>query len=144
MKTWQQLVGELADADRAPMECLWQDIDGVHLEGPPDSAPMTSILWMWPAEASRAGEERRVYRIRLDGEQAYLATAGPADIESTEPWGDLNQVDQMRCAGSFTPTAARETRLIELHERVCSGGGTPVTFFDRAEFRRGRDPQGRE
>ena len=36
--------------------CLWQDLDGLHVTGPPQSAPPTSILWAWPTGASAMSE----------------------------------------------------------------------------------------
>ena len=54
--SWAQAVaGPLAGAT-----CLWQDLDGLHVETAPPSPPPTSILWGWLART-------RLVRARLDG-----------------------------------------------------------------------------
>lgn len=73
--------------------CLWQDLDGLHAEPPPQLAPPASILWGW-----RGGSH--LVRVRLDGDDAYVAVhdmtaAGPVP-ERTVPWA----VDDLRVAAS--------------------------------------------
>jgi len=65
--------------------CLWQDLDGLHVEPPPAEAPPTSILWGWRGEA-------HLVRARLDGDDAYVAVhqaavgVPGATPEQTVPW----------------------------------------------------------
>lgn len=68
------------DAD-GDVTCLWQDLDGLHIEVPPDSPPCTSILWAWTKST--------MLRVRLDGDRAYVARC-PSATTGTEicPWTD--------------------------------------------------------
>jgi hypothetical protein len=54
--------------------CLWQDLDGLHVEPPPPDAPPTSILWGWRGESVLA-------RVRLDGDTAYVAVLDVAVLD---------------------------------------------------------------
>lgn len=70
--TWASAVaGPLAGCT-----CLWQDLDGLHVEPPPLDAPPTSILWGW-----RGGGF--LVRARLDGDTAYVAAV--ADVTALDP-----------------------------------------------------------
>jgi hypothetical protein len=70
--TWSEaLSGPLAGCT-----CLWQDLDGLHVEQPPLDAPPTSILWGW-----RGGSF--LVRARLDGDTAYVAAV--ADVAALDP-----------------------------------------------------------
>lgn len=61
---------------------LWQDPEGLHLGpiAPGEPAPPTSILWAWSQE--------RLMRIRLDGENAFVACIARSDapLTPTFPW----------------------------------------------------------
>lgn len=83
--TWAEaLSGPLAGCT-----CLWQDLDGLHVEPPPLDVPPTSILWGW-----RTGSF--LVRARLDGDTAYVAAVteaalldpevGPVFTAPTVPW----------------------------------------------------------
>lgn len=64
-----------ADAVAGPLAgatCLWQDLDGLHVEAAPESAPPTSILFGWLAGT-------RLVRVRLDGNTALVAVLDCAD-----------------------------------------------------------------
>ena len=66
-----------ADAVAGPLEgvtCLWQDLDGLHVEPPPAEPPPTSVLWGWRGDGY-------LVRVRLDGGIAFVGVhdaAGPA------------------------------------------------------------------
>ena len=67
--TWAQaLTGPLAETT-----CLWQDLDGLHVEPAPASPPPTSLIWGW------CGRDHLV-RLRLDGDTAYVAVHGPRGL----------------------------------------------------------------
>lgn len=69
--------------------CLWQDLDGLHVEPAPSNAPPTSILWGWRGDGF-------LVRTRLDEDTAYVAAvadltalgpdAGPGTVTTTVPW----------------------------------------------------------
>lgn len=64
-----------ADAVAGPLAgatCLWQDLDGLHVEAAPANAPPTSILWGWL-------DRTRLVRVRLDGSTAFVAVLDCAD-----------------------------------------------------------------
>jgi hypothetical protein len=79
--TW----AEAAFGPLAGCACLWQDLDGLHVEPPPADAPPTSILWGWRGDSV-------LVRARLDGDVAYIAmldeTAVGTDTVrvTTIPW----------------------------------------------------------
>ena len=73
--------------------CLWQDLDGLHVSGPPAEAPPTSIVWGWRADGWRIGQPvgpiRNAFRRSSTGpsfskeldERGYrLAQADGADV----------------------------------------------------------------
>jgi hypothetical protein len=74
------LAGPLAGAT-----CLWQDLDGLHVESAPASPPPTSLLWGWHGDT-------HLVRVRLDGDIAFVAVhtvaaGGPADgVAGVLPW----------------------------------------------------------
>lgn len=95
LTTWAAAVsGPLAGCT-----CLWQDLDGLHVEPPPGEAPPTSILWGWRGDTY-------LVRARLDGDDAYVAihqmpagaaaATGGAAPERTVPWA----LDDGRVAAS--------------------------------------------
>jgi hypothetical protein len=72
--TWAQAVsGPLAGAT-----CLWQDLDGLHVEPAPAAPPPASLVWGW------RGHDHLV-RLRLDGDTAYVAVHSPQDPPSAHP-----------------------------------------------------------
>lgn len=123
--TWASAVaGPLAGCT-----CLWQDLDGLHVESAPADAPPTSILWGWRGASV-------LVRVRLDGDTAYvavldLASAGRVPVV-TAPWA----VDDGRVAAAVA--AARAGRgpgpasggVGAKYEQVIVGGieTGPVTF----------------
>ncbi len=129
--TWQELRAELTRPDK-PFECLWQDLDGVHLAPPPEEPPLTSILWAWPqVEPGQTVNHEDLRRVRLDGETAYVAHPGPGRAQSTLAWGDLHQIDQVRGADGLAAADIRNLALAEYVEDVPSDGRTPLTFVYR-------------
>lgn len=121
--TWAEAVaGPLGGAT-----CLWQDLDGLHVEPAPAAPPPTSILWAWRGDSL-------LVRLRLDGQTAYVAVHDPFVQEptgrmpvETVPW---NRNDR-RVAGSVRHgpdaadggTGARYEQVI-----VDIDGGGPITF----------------
>jgi hypothetical protein len=64
-----------ADAVAGPLAgatCLWQDLDGLHVEAAPKNAPPASILWGWL-------DRTRLVRARLDDGTAFVAVLDCAD-----------------------------------------------------------------
>jgi hypothetical protein len=74
--------------------CLWQDLDGLHVEPAPAQPPPASLIWAW------RGHDHLV-RLRLDGGTAYVAVHQP----SAEPPGAT-------AAGSATGAAAYPRRTL--------------------------------
>lgn len=118
--TWQ----EARDSELAGMECLWQDLDGVHLEPAPHDPPRSSILWAW----SSAGEPPRAVRCRLDGDMVLLAQTDSTGGESLVLWGNHDRVRQVRAAGT---SDVLTVRLIQVQESVSADGRVPLSFLYR-------------
>lgn len=122
-----------ADALAGPLTgvtCLWQDLDGLHVERAPASPPPTSVLWGWC--------EQYLVRIRLDGDTAFVAVHDPAGKGDTAPgvatrllaWGS----DDGRIAASHgRGPAAADGGVGATYEQIVADGaaaGTgPVTFL---------------
>lgn len=73
-----------ADAAAGPLAgctCLWQDLDGLHVEPVPADAPPTSIMWGWRGDSL-------LVRVRLDGDVAYVAVhdATASRLAGVVPW----------------------------------------------------------
>jgi hypothetical protein len=118
--TWADAVaGPLAAAT-----CLWQDLDGLHAEPAPQSAPPTSILWGW--------RDNTLIRVRLDGETAYVAVLSPAAAGTkTVPW-DLRPGGDGRVAGIRGPaveSGAANGRFEQVIVDSPGDGRGPVTFI---------------
>lgn len=96
---WNQARSLLADAT-----CLWQDLDGLHHQSIPESAPPTSILWAW-----WDSPDLRVARLRIDGDTVYLAVARwPSDSTHTIAWGgDDGRVQSYRSHTIGIPLTSR-------------------------------------
>jgi hypothetical protein len=115
--TWAQAVsGALGGAT-----CLWQDLDGLHVEPPPADPPPTSILWGWRGESV-------LVRARLDGDTAYVAVLDLAvgDAPPGSPAGDG------RPAGAGTPE--------DLVRTIPWAPGDDRVAAARAGVRAGRGP----
>jgi hypothetical protein len=114
--TWSAaLTGPLAGAT-----CLWQDLDGLHVEAPPQQPPPTSHLWAWTTTG-------RMHRLRLDGNTAYLATCQPATGEPTEAWPpDYGRVQ----AATHRPGGSQVgTRYIQVIIDGIADDAPPITFI---------------
>ena len=124
----QALAGPLAG-----VTCLWQDLDGLHVEPAPELPPPTSILWGW------RGHDYLV-RARLDGGTAFIAVHDTPDAEArgssglaailTLPWS----VDDGRVAASSgRGPSASDGGVGAKYEQIVVGGiedGTgPITFL---------------
>lgn len=131
---WSEVVASFVDATGAPLECLWQDLDGVHIEPVPDHAPPTSIMWAWPAPGSSSElQPEALRRVRIDGQIAYVATPRSGGQRVTLPWGGLDQIAQLRVASAQTADQVRAQVFAEYVEDGTTGGESPVTFFYRTE-----------
>jgi hypothetical protein len=116
---WREaLAGPLAEAT-----CLWQDLDGLHVEPAPAGPPYTSILWAWRPDSW-------LVRVRLDGSTAFVAvhdgTAGTAT--RTVPWavGDLRvAASKGRRPTDGGPGATYDQVVVD---GIADGAG-PVTFI---------------
>jgi len=101
--------------------CLWQDLDGLHVQGPPDQAPPTSTLWAWTPDGG-------MVRVRLDAATAYVACCGAADGEPALPWSpEDGRVHAVRPAASST--AGLDLRLRQVVVDGLDAGTGPVTFL---------------
>jgi hypothetical protein len=114
--TWPEAVaGPLADC-----VCLWQDLDGLHVEPAPAEVPPTSILWGWRGESV-------LVRVRLDVDTAYVAVHQPTgpDMVATVPWA----VTDGRVAAARGVERA-DGGVGARYEQVVVGGidSGPVTF----------------
>lgn len=122
--TWRHLHDRLQG-----YECLWQDLDGVHVAEPPERPPLTSIFWAWPHDP-RLGP---LVRCRLDGEGAYVATLDPTvalSIELLAAWDAHDQ--RVRNVRWASPTkSAAGLALERLTEGASAATGVPVVFFRR-------------
>lgn len=122
---WARLAGEVL----AGCTCLWQDLDGLHVEPAPPQAPLTSILWAW-------ADTGAMLRVRLDGDIGYVATC-PADVTTTAvlPWGpDDGRVHAVRRAVSSG--AGLDLRLDQYLDDGLDSGTGPVTFLRPARSAR--------
>lgn len=113
-----------AEAVAGPLEgatCLWQDLDGLHVEAAPSAAPPTSILWGWRGDSL-------LVRLRLDGQTAYVAVHDPAVQVpvKTVPWNP----EDGRVAGSAGRGPDRSSGTGAEYEQavVDADGGGPITF----------------
>ncbi|HUY47575.1 MAG TPA: hypothetical protein VMV92_17880 [Streptosporangiaceae bacterium] len=94
--TWAQAVsGPLAGAT-----CLWQDLDGLHVEPAPAAPPPASLMWGW------RGHDHLV-RLRLDGDTAYVAVHSPVNPPSAHAAAASRDVAGGAAGGG--PGAARRT-----------------------------------
>jgi hypothetical protein len=74
--TWAEaLAGPLVGAT-----CLWQDLDGLHIEAAPAEPPPTSLVWAWRGETD-------LVRLRVDSGTVFLATVDAADAARVHGWG---------------------------------------------------------
>ena len=110
---------EALDGPLAGATCLWQDLDGLHIEPAPAVAPLTSIVWGW--------REDLLTRIRLDGQDAFVAVREPGQLTATLRW-DI--AGDGRVAGLRGPGASHAGEAFEqvVAEPAAEGLG-PVTFI---------------
>lgn len=117
-----------AEAAREPlagMTCLWQDLDGLHVEAAPAQAPPTSILWGWDAGT-------RMARVRLDGQTAYVdvCDASKETLVAAHPWNVDQDGGDRRVAASRGRGPAKESGGAGAeYEQVVTGHAAPVTFI---------------
>jgi hypothetical protein len=127
-KPWAEVVaGSLAGAT-----CLWQDLDGLHVSAAPADVPPTSIVWGWRTDGC-------LVRVRLDGDTAFVAELGPAEI--SEAGGAVRTVSwdvrpdgrgDARVAGVRAPGVPPELGPGAQYEQIVvngiGDGAGPVTF----------------
>ena len=109
--TWVQAVsGPLAGAT-----CLWQDLDGLHVEPAPAAPPPASLMWGWRGRAY-------LVRVRLDGDTAYVAVHSPVGPPSADEAGAARNVAGAAAGGG--PGGARRTLPWALNDgRVAASRG---------------------
>jgi hypothetical protein len=126
MEWHKALAGPLAGAT-----CLWQDLDGLHVEQAPADPPYTSILWAWRPDSW-------LVRVRLDGRTAFVAIHDGASRGATPtvPWdvGDSQSAGDLRVAASKGrgPAPAADGTGAAYEQIVVDGigdGTGPVTFI---------------
>lgn len=70
------MMWETLHATLAGYECLWADLDGLHLTDAPTQAPHTSWLWAWqtttPAESNQHEPGQVLVRARLDHDNTQV------------------------------------------------------------------------
>jgi hypothetical protein len=134
----EQLTGgrmSWAEAVSGPLAgctCLWQDLDGLHVEPPPADPPPTSVLWGWRSDSV-------LVRARLDGDIAYLAVhdekaAGADTVPVTTVQWALNDgrvAAAVAAVGAGRGPVPANGGLGTPYEQLIVGGiGTgPVTFI---------------
>lgn len=116
--TW----AEAATGPLAGLTCLWQDLDGLHVQEAPDTAPPTSSLWGWDSGAVLA-------RVRLDDQTAYVDVrdVSAETIVETHPWdveGD-HRVASSRDRGPAKNSGGAGA----VYEQVVLDNDAPVTFI---------------
>ena len=130
--TWEAaLAGHLAGAT-----CLWQDLDGLHVEPAPAQPPLTTILWGWRDDA--------LIRVRLDTDidestgqdevTAFVAVVPPAAPGTrTVPWnigpGGDGRVAGMRGPAVDSGAAAGEFEQVIVGGQPGTGAAGPVMFI---------------
>lgn len=122
--TWvQATTGTLAGTT-----CLWQDLDGLHVQPPPDQPPPTSILWAW--------DDTRSLRVRLDGATALVAVrsrdhdAGGGEQAVPLPWSaEDRRVFQAAPAGEGTRQQLLARRWTQILDDGLDTGAGPITFL---------------
>lgn len=126
-----------ADATAGPLQgaaCLWQDLDGLHIEAAPPAVPPTSILWAWRPDSL-------LVRVRLDEQTAYVAVHDPAAQQPvrTVPWS-LADGRVAGSAGHGPDPAGGGTGATYEQVILDAGDSGPVTFVRPAvAMRPGRD-----
>lgn len=119
--TW----GEAAAGPLAGATCLWQDLDGLHVEPAPPACPPASIMWAWRADST-------LFRLRLDADTAFVAMhkAGIA-AQATVAW---DAGGDGRVAGARGPGAADGGAGAAYEQIVVMADGSgPVTFIRPAQ-----------
>ncbi len=113
--------------------CLWQDLDGLHVEAVPENAPPTSIIWGWL-------DKSRLVRARLDGATAFVAVLDCADggdlpgAVRTLKWpADDGRVAATRGRGPDGRSGGVGARYEQVVVDGISDGTGPVTFIRPAD-----------
>jgi hypothetical protein len=118
LTSWDEaLAGPLGHAT-----CLWQDLDGLHVQSAPPAPPLTSIVWGWTPDGL-------LLRVRLDGDATYLACwRGDTDANATQPWAaNDDPVAAYRGAGPDAGGLGAAYAQIILHPD--DDGFGPLTFI---------------
>ena len=130
--TWGDLVKAAGPSARREFEWMWQDLDGLHLGPLPPESPPTSILWGWPQpQPGQQPAVSELWRVRLDGTTVYAASPASGHPHRTLPWGNLDQVAQMRCADGALASEVRQMVWVEVVEDLPPDGSPALTFYYR-------------
>jgi len=134
----QALTGPLAE-----VTCLWQDLDGLHVEPAPAAPPPASMMWGWR-------DRDYLVRLRLDGDTAFIAVCDMADADGqghsssrTLPWS----LDDHRIAASRgRGPSADDGGVGAVYEQIVVDGigdqAGPITFLRPAGPHDGGQPAG--
>lgn len=114
--------------------CLWQDLDGLHIEPAPVRPPLTTMLWGWRDDA--------LIRVRLDTDKsestgqdevtAFVAVVPSAVTGArTVPW-NISQGGDGRVAGIRGPAVDSGAAAGEFEQVIVGdplGDAGPVMFI---------------
>jgi hypothetical protein len=120
--TWDKAVaGPLRGAT-----CLWQDLDGLHVEAAPAAPPPTSIMWGWL-------DSGRLVRLRLDGDTAFVAVLdAPSATQAapTVPWSaDDGRVASAQGRGPSQTHGGAGTAYEQVIDDGISSGTGQITYI---------------
>jgi hypothetical protein len=133
---WAQALAGCLDG----VTCLWQDLDGLHVDLAPADPPPTSVLWGW-------GEDEHLVRVRLDDGTAFVAVhaAGPAGPGASGtavlPWGaGDHRVDASQGRGPAADACGVGAAYEQIVVDGIDDGVGPVTFLRPVRAARARQP----
>jgi hypothetical protein len=119
--------------------CLWQDLDGLHVEPAPADPPPTSVLWGWRGD-------QYLVRARLDGGTAFVAVhdaVGPAGSSGSAvlPWGaGDHRVDASQGRGPAAESGGVGDGYEQIVVDGISDGAGPITFLRPVRAAGARQP----
>lgn len=106
--------------------CLWQDLDGLHVESAPPAPPAASILWAWR-------DDGWLIRARLDGGTALIAVHHPEESSNTGTTLPWSPADGRIAASNGRGPASQDGGVGAAYQQIVVDGiddGTgPITFL---------------
>lgn len=113
-------------------ECLWQDLDGLHIGEAPTEAPPTSILWAWSLDGPANQTDMVRLRIDRDGpiEAVLVATMTGGPGQRLASFADDDQrILQFRASRHGMRVGS--LRIHAVRVEVPDTGEVPLTFLRR-------------